>query len=278
MAAADKAEKEAPILVAAFPGEPELWRAVRALEEQGIGRDFIGVFIGECGQEAGGPRTLYLLSVLAPSRLHPEIKGLFAECGATAVGGPKDMGGRYGVVPHPGALEYHEMKVPMGPEYPIVRDRKGPATEASRSAMRRLNIAATVLALLATVGLPAAVMGYQSLRASSFDGQVIDLVGAHGAWHTAAGHETAIRLKEGERVRLRLASHDVVHGFSLQAFGIEVDEVRPGKVKTIEFVADKPGTFSFTCTVLCSPEHRNMKGELVVEPQQAPVGAALEAR
>lgn len=133
--------------------------------------------------------------------------------------------------------------------------------------MRVLNLAAALLALLAIAGLPAAVIGYQSLRDNGFDGRVITLAGAHGAWHGPQGHDTTIRLKQGERVRLRLTSNDVVHGFSLEAFGIEIDEVYPGKVKEIDFVADKSGSFPFACTILCSADHRDMKGKLVVEPQ-----------
>jgi len=129
-----------------------------------------------------------------------------------------------------------------------------------------LNIAAVFLVLLAIAGSPAAVVGYQALRDKGFDGRVIDLVGAHGAWHTPQGHDTAIRLKQGERVRLRLTGNDVVHGFSLEAYGIEIDEVYPGRVKEIDFVADKAGSFPFACIILCSADHRDMKGKLIVEP------------
>jgi len=128
--------------------------------------------------------------------------------------------------------------------------------------MSRLEIAAAILVLVAIVGVPVAAFAYDSFRQSSFDGQVIDLTGAHGTWSRGT-----IRVKQGEKVRLRLTSNDVVHGFALKAYGIEVDEVYPGKVKTIEFVADKPGTFLFACTVICSFNHRHMEGELIVEAQ-----------
>lgn len=114
-------KKEAPILAAQFPTERELWTAVRALEERRIGRDFIGVFIGENGHEPDGPATIHLVSVLAPSRLHEEIKATFAQCGATAVGGPREIAGRHGIIPHPGAIEDREMKLPMGQDYPMPR-------------------------------------------------------------------------------------------------------------------------------------------------------------
>lgn len=128
--------------------------------------------------------------------------------------------------------------------------------------MRMLEIAAVILVLATIVGLPAAVLGYESLRHSGYDGQVITLTGAHGAWS-----QDTIRVKQGEKLRLRLTSNDVVHGFMLKAFDIEIDEVYPGKEKVIDFVADEAGTFAFVCTILCSSDHRDMKGTLVVEPE-----------
>ncbi len=140
--------------------------------------------------------------------------------------------------------------------------------------MRRLEIAALVLVLVAIAGLPAAALGYESLRHSSYDGQVITLTGAHGVWS-----QDTIRVKQGQKLRLRLTSNDVVHGFMLKGYGIEIDEVYPGKEKVIDFVVDRPGTFAFVCTVLCSPDHRDMKGKLVVEPQgEQAVGVAPEQK
>jgi hypothetical protein len=113
-------KKEAPILVAEFPGEKALSKALKALEEQGVGRDFIGVLITEDGHEPNGQRWLHLLSVLAPSRLHEGIRSAFVQSGATAVGSPKEMADNHGPIPHPGAFEDHDMKLPMGLEYPDV--------------------------------------------------------------------------------------------------------------------------------------------------------------
>ncbi len=127
--------------------------------------------------------------------------------------------------------------------------------------MRLLEPAAVILVVLGLVGLPTAALGYESLRHNSHDGQVINLAGEDGAWS-----QDTIRVTQGQKLRLRLTSNDVVHGFMLEGYGIDIDEVYPGKVQVIEIVADKAGIFPFACTVLCSDDHRSMRGKLIVEP------------
>lgn len=126
--------------------------------------------------------------------------------------------------------------------------------------MRIWEIAAVALVLLAVLGTPVAVFTYESALRSQQENE-ITLVGHQGQWGPGA-----IRVTQGDTVRLRLTSADVVHGFALKAYGIELDKVYPGKVKTIEFVAEKPGTFLFTCTIVCHAGHRGMEGEFTVEP------------
>lgn len=140
--------------------------------------------------------------------------------------------------------------------------------------MRMMEIAAVALLVVSIAGLPVAALGYESLRHSNHDGEVITLTGAHGAWS-----QDTIRVTQGQRVHIRLISDDVVHGFMLKGYDIEVDEVYPGKVEVIDFVADEAGSFAFVCTILCSADHRDMKGKLVVEPlgEQA-VGIAPERK
>jgi hypothetical protein len=110
-------EKQPPILVAAFPEEGQMEGALKDLMERKIGPDFIGAFVGESDYAGNSLRRLHLLAVLAPRRLHEDIAAVFRERGAEAVGEVAAMRARYGQVPHPGCLDYQEMKVPMGPEY-----------------------------------------------------------------------------------------------------------------------------------------------------------------
>ena len=75
-----------------------------------------------------------------------------------------------------------------------------------------------------------------------------------------------IEVKKGEMVVLKLASSDVVHGFSLKDFGIYLtDGIQPGKVIHVSFTADQVGTFTFSCNAICGDMHQNMQGTLVVK-------------
>jgi len=73
-----------------------------------------------------------------------------------------------------------------------------------------------------------------------------------------------INVKQGDKVRLKIKSIDVAHGFSLLDFNVN-ENLEPGKEITIEFVADKKGEFTFFCSVFCGVGHIGMKGKLVVE-------------
>jgi cytochrome c oxidase subunit 2 len=59
------------------------------------------------------------------------------------------------------------------------------------------------------------------------------------------------------------------HGFKLEAFGIN-QKLKKGDPTTIEFTADKVGTFPFQCSEFCGLGHRKMKGKVVVEEGSNP--------
>lgn len=73
-----------------------------------------------------------------------------------------------------------------------------------------------------------------------------------------------VRVRVGDKVRLRITSVDVAHGFALSDFGINA-RLEPGQTTEIVFLADRPGTFGFFCSVFCGSGHGGMRGELVVE-------------
>ncbi len=73
-----------------------------------------------------------------------------------------------------------------------------------------------------------------------------------------------IRVKLNDRVRLKVTSVDVTHGISIPQFNVS-EVLPPNETKTIEFIADKQGTFPFACSVYCGEGHSDMKGSLVVQ-------------
>ena len=72
-----------------------------------------------------------------------------------------------------------------------------------------------------------------------------------------------ITVNKGDTVRLHIESVDVTHGFGLPDFGVN-EQLEPGKDVHVEFVADKTGTFTFACTVVCGSGHTGMSGQLIV--------------
>ena len=73
-----------------------------------------------------------------------------------------------------------------------------------------------------------------------------------------------ITVNKGDTVKLHIESIDVTHGFGLSEFGIN-KQLEPGKTIDVEFVADKTGTFTFRCTVICGSGHSGMNGQLIIK-------------
>lgn len=130
-----------------------------------------------------------------------------------------------------------------------------PTTRAERQA-RLVTLAAALVAVATLLGL---------LTSSSGRGaSEIDLVARQpqaGGWS-----RERIVVRQGDRVRLRVRSEDVVHGFAIGRLGVDAGPIEPGKVVTVEFVADHPGEYTYYCTTWCDPSHPRMRGVLEVQP------------
>ena len=61
----------------------------------------------------------------------------------------------------------------------------------------------------------------------------------------------------GERVRYTITSNDVVHGFWIPAFMIQIQNL-PGVTNELEFTATKLGEFPGRCNILCGRNHSQM--------------------
>jgi cytochrome c oxidase subunit 2 len=73
-----------------------------------------------------------------------------------------------------------------------------------------------------------------------------------------------VTVKQGDHVKLVITATDQEHGFKLAAYDID-QRLPKGVATTVEFTADKAGTFPFQCSVVCGLGHGRMKGKLVVQ-------------
>ncbi len=78
-----------------------------------------------------------------------------------------------------------------------------------------------------------------------------------------------ITVKQGEQVKLVVTATDRDHGFKCDVFGIN-RKLKKGAPATIEFTANKLGTFPFHCSDFCGMGHLKMKGKIVVEKSSTP--------
>ena len=67
----------------------------------------------------------------------------------------------------------------------------------------------------------------------------------------------------GEKVRYTITSNDVVHGFWIPAFMIQMQNL-PGVTNYLEFTANKLGTYPGRCNILCGRNHSQMLFSVIV--------------
>ncbi len=129
--------------------------------------------------------------------------------------------------------------------------------------------------LLALGALIAAAIALLPTPAEAIDNEVTVAIEAS----QYAYEPNVIDVSLGQRVVLELSSSDVVHGIYLDGYDLDV-VTDPGKTARLSFIADKPGTFRFRCSVTCGPLHPFMIGQLKVEPNpkvRRIVGGSLSA-
>lgn len=73
-----------------------------------------------------------------------------------------------------------------------------------------------------------------------------------------------IRVKEGDVVTITLTNSGGLHDWVVDEFNARTKQIKQGETDTIEFVADKAGTYEYYCSVA---NHRQlgMVGKLIVE-------------
>lgn len=73
-----------------------------------------------------------------------------------------------------------------------------------------------------------------------------------------------LKVKEGDKVRLTYKNTKGSHNFVIDEFKVQTEVINAGQDISVEFVANKKGSFEFYCGV---PGHKaaGMKGTLIVE-------------
>jgi cytochrome c oxidase subunit II len=91
-----------------------------------------------------------------------------------------------------------------------------------------------------------------------------------------------IRVKVGEKIQLKLTAFDRTHGIHMDPFpegrqpntppglsftyGDDCLKLKKDLTETLEFTAQAPGTYAFSCCKKCGTGHGRMKGQIIAEP------------
>ncbi len=75
---------------------------------------------------------------------------------------------------------------------------------------------------------------------------------------------TTMTVKKGDTVKITFVSSGSIHDLVVDGYNVRTKELSPGQSQTIQFVANKSGTFEYYCSV---GSHRamGMKGTLTVQ-------------
>ena len=102
------------------------------------------------------------------------------------------------------------------------------------------------------------------------DAMEIFVVGKQWMWkfqHTTGQREiNELHVPVGRKVKLTMASEDVIHDLFIPAFRTKADVV-PGRYTTLWFEATKPGRYHIFCAEYCGTNHSGMGGWIEVMSQ-----------
>ncbi len=75
---------------------------------------------------------------------------------------------------------------------------------------------------------------------------------------------STMRVNEGEMVRITFKNDSGTHDFVVEGYNQRTKILQSGQSETIEFLADKKGTFEYYCSV-GTHRQQGMKGALIVD-------------
>jgi nitrous-oxide reductase len=220
--------------------------------------------------------SLYLESAVAKWTLHYNIGHL-----ATAQGDTMDPQGKYLVAMNKWSIDRHTNVGPLHPQNFQLIDISGVKMELladmpigfGEPHYAQMVKADTIKAheVYAPGISPATNLKSPDALASEKDARIVRRPGVVEVWmNVVRSHFTPdiVTAKVGDKVIVHLTNAeqtaDATHGFAVPSKNVMVS-LDPGETTTVEFIADKPGTYSYYCTEFCSALHLEMQGWLIVE-------------
>ena len=93
---------------------------------------------------------------------------------------------------------------------------------------------------------------------------VFKIAGKNFAFLMDGKENPELKVKQGDKVRIEFSSESGFHDWVVDEFNAATLQVQTGATTTVEFIADKKGTFEYYCSV---GKHRQngMVGKLIVE-------------
>ena len=131
--------------------------------------------------------------------------------------------------------------------------------------MKRVEILAGAIVLLVVVVLPVSLL-YPHFFDKTPHARPGEILLVARTFERGGWSPPEIRVKKGQKVKLRILAEDVSHSFQLMHLGIDTGPIFTGTTKVVEFVPERVGTFPFYCNTRCSTRHENLMGLLVVQP------------
>ncbi len=105
----------------------------------------------------------------------------------------------------------------------------------------------------------------ENLKANDSPDVTLSIQGANFTFIIDGQVNPDIRVKEGDRVRVEFETTDqYMHDWIVTEFDAATEQVRAGKVTSVEFIADQKGEFEYFCSVGNHYE-RGMHGRFIVE-------------
>ena len=102
-------------------------------------------------------------------------------------------------------------------------------------------------------------VGFANIEAARADEETAALMEARGVDETnwLLATDTDVVVPVGKKIRLLVTAADVIHSWTIPAFGVKMDGV-PGRVNETWFEVDTPGIYYGQCSELCGKDHSYM--------------------